>query len=553
MRNGKLLLLALVATSCAGLTANQRSPGAFSNGNFAPSRATAVNYGPDATRSCLRSSAITLVDDGVQNSAKASGKPAPTTEGRLCAVAETFLSWSDESPPADVIGFVASYFGLPSQSLRISVATITTPSSQGEGSEKDKDVAQRLIEPITSFAASNPNPRYAVATQYLNKNQTKVVLVQQDQSLDLQPVPRKLAPGGSAPLAGKVNGDFENLKVLVSDPQGNLDSPKISSDKSFQTELKCGDKPGQFRIEVRGERNGAVSDLANFAVACGGELPVSIAAAAPSGAKSGEASAGAAKETPAAAAPESPEVQEKKVLELINAERTAAGLQPLEPDASVAAVARAISEKKGDISTADLNAALKQNEVASPVILVNPAQSTSGPAAQKAFETRPANRANYMSKDATHAGISVVMSKDAAGKQTAFLTEIFVKELPTVDGSQLKAKLRERIVQKRKDGRAAPLKNDATLDEVAQKYADELVKAKGAMTAERDREILRPLYKSFRSVDYIEGVKADPLDFAEEPAIMRNDKLVGVGVGQGTSVNFGRNSVFVVIIVGTKK
>ena len=554
MRNGKLLLLALVATSCAGLKSNLGAPGAFSDGKFTPGRPPAPNYGPDATRTCMRSTAITLVTDGVASSAKASGKPAPATEGRLCAVAETFLSWSDEAPPSDVVGFVASYFGLPSQSVRVVVATMTsdTAANKEGGAEGEKDTADKLIEPIISYAATVANPRYAVATKYINKFQTKVVLVQQDQSLELQPVPRKLAPGGSTPVAGRISGDFENVEVLVSDPQGNLDKPKVA-DKAFQTELKCADKTGQFRVQVRGVRNGAAIDLANFAVACGGELPVSIAAAEPRGAAGGEGAPGAAKEAKPAAPAESPEAQEKKVLEMINAERTAAGLAAVEADPAVAAVAKAISEKKGDISTADLNAALKQNEVASPVILVNPAQSTSGPDAQKAFESKPANRANYMSKEATHVGLSVVMSKDAAGKQTAFLTEIFVKELPKVDAADLKGKLRERVAQKRKDGRAAPLKDDATLDEVAQKYADELVKSKGVITPERDREILRPLYKTFRSVDYLGGAKPDPLDFAEEPAIMRNEKLYGIGVGQGTSAAFGKNSVFVVIIVGTKK
>lgn len=552
MRNRKLLLLALVATACAGLSANKGSAGSFANGTFTPGEAPAVNYGADPTRTCPRSSVITLVTEGVENSAKASGRAAPTTEGRLCAVAQTFLAWSDETPPAAVIGFVASYFGLPSQSLRVVVATMTSdaPANREGGAEAEKDVAQRLIEPITSFAATAANARYAVATKYVNKTQTKVVLVQQDQSLDLAPLPRKLAPGSSAPLSGKITGDFQNLQVLVSDPQGNLDKPKVEGN-AFQSELKCSDK-GQFRIQVRGERNGAATDLANFAVACGGDLPVSVAAADPNGAaKAGEPAAGAAKAAPAAAEP--PEEQEKKVLEMINAERTAAGLPALEADPAVAAVARAIAEKKGDISTADLNAALKQNDVASPVVLVNPAQAPSGPEAQTAFGTRPTNRANYMSKEATHAGISVVLSKDAAGKQTAFLTEVFVKQLGKVDAGPLKAKLRERVAQKRKEGHAAPMKEDATLDEVAQKYVDEMVKSKGVVTPERDREIMRPLYKTFRSVDYLGGAKADPLEFADEPAILRNEKLYGLGVGQGTSAAFGKNSVFVVIIVGTRK
>lgn len=547
----KLIAVALVAASCAGMNAG-KGGGAFSNGNFTPGKPAATNYGPDATRTCMRSSVITLVNDGVGEAAKTSGKPAPAVDPRLCAVAETFLAWED-TPPPDVTGFVGAYFGLPNARLSVSVATMTaTVAANSEGgAEAEKEMAANLIAPIIAFAGKAPTPRYAVATQYVNKTQTKVVLVQQDQSLDLQPLPRKLAPGATAPLAGKVTGDYTNLKVQISDPQGGLQEIPVSGD-SFQGELKCADKTGLYRVLVRGERSGAGSDLGNFAVACGVDLPASVAAAAPTAPKTAEEGAARKPEEPAGPA-QSPEEQEKKVLEMINAERTQAGLKPLELDPAVSAVARAISEKKGEISGADLTAALKQNQVASPLVEVNPAQGISGTDAHKVFETQPAARAKYMSKEATHAGLSVVLSKDDKGRQTAFLTEVFVKELAKVDLASTKAKLLERIAEKRKAAKVAPIKSDPTLDEVAQKYAEELVKAKGNLSNEKDREVMRPLYKSFGTVDYVPGVKPDPLDMADEPTAVRKDKLIGVGLAQGDSATFGKNAVFVVIIVGSKK
>jgi len=49
-----------------------------------------------------------------------------------------------------------------------------------------------------------------------------------------------------------------------------------------------------------------------------------------------------------------------------------------------------------------------------------------------------------------------------------------------------------------------------------------------------------PLYKSFATVNELGGLKADPLEFAEEAGGRRHAKAVGVGVGVGASPQFGK-------------
>ena len=80
-----------------------------------------------------------------------------------------------------------------------------------------------------------------------------------------------------------------------------------------------------------------------------------------------------------------------------------------------------------------------------------------------------------------------------------------------------------------------------------------MAKDKGKVAKEKVAEIEAPLYKKFATVNELGGVKSDPLDFAEEPGIVGDAKLVGVGVGVGTSPQFGKNSTYVVILLGKRQ
>src|SRR5882724_10997702 len=266
---GLVVAAALTAASglagCAGaLAVNRRSPGTVENGMFKPSLPPAGNYGPDPGRTCPQRGVFGMVQDQMNERFK--GKATPEPEGRLCAMAETLLGWQgadNDFPPESVRQFLSAYFGLP---LTVRQMLITNVDS-----ENDRQIADALSAPVASFAANAEVPRYGLVTTRVKKGVTKAVLVMQDQALELSQIPRKLAPGSSATLEGRVRGTIDKPKAEISTVAGKLQSVPPSADKSIRAQLECGDKPGKIVVQITGENEGADVFLASFPVACGGK------------------------------------------------------------------------------------------------------------------------------------------------------------------------------------------------------------------------------------------------------------------------------------------
>ncbi len=528
------LVTVLLANGCASLEASRRSPGAIANGAFSPTRSPAAQYGPDPTRSCPTGGALPILAADLDEVARGRGKPAPQADGRLCAAAETFLGWDlAELPDESVVSFVSWYFGLPAPVPRVIITTIET--------EEMKDIAGRLVDTVSTFARTAAQPRFGLATSRVRKKASKVVLLMQDASVDLDPLPRRLALNSQATLSGRLLGALDNPKILISDPPGRLETPSVPPGKAFRVDVRCGDRPGRMQVEIRGEEKGAESILASFPVGCGTDLPSSAAVRPPD------------------QGPVQVARHEQKLLELINAERVAAGLAALAWDDAVAGVARAVSESRreevrgGTAPPLDLVERLKRVDVISPLVLQNPARARSAEEAHARFSASPAHRSNFMSAEATHAGVGIAVASEPGGRSSEFVTELFVRELPPVDTEALRGKLRAAITQKRADARAPPIAKDATLEDVAQKYAQELAAARGTLAKAAGDQIVAPLHKSFRTVNLLSGAKGEPLEFAEEPGVVGNGKLLGIGVAQGAHPVLGKNSVYVVVIIGTRR
>jgi len=224
-------------------------------------------------------------------------------------------------------------------------------------------------------------------------------------------------------------------------------------------------------------------------------------------------------------------------------------------DADLAKVARSISEDraKGKGTTSEeLQKRMKELDISAPVLLVSEAQAFGAEEAYTTFSNSPQDRANAMTPDMTNLGIGIAPGPKINDRPMIIVTELFMKQLPPPDAAEVKAKLYEAIQRRRADARAGALAKDPQLEEIAQKYASEMAKDKGQVPKARVAEIEAPLYKGFATVNEIGGVKSDPLEFAQEPAIVGDARLVGVGVGIGTSPQFGKNSTFVVILTGKK-
>jgi len=531
----------LVAGCAGGMAANRRSPGVIENGAFKPGRAPAASYGPDPSLTCPERGVNELVADAIGAVAK--------PEGRLCAIADTLLGWEgtgSDVPPDSVLAVISSDFGLPQPVRRVVIKDVNTAEG-AEGSRgrvegaSEKDVAAMVAEPIRSFASTAQVPRYGFVIQRIKKGVSKIALVMQDQSLEIQPIPRKLNAGQTATLSGKLLGNLVNPKVQYTDAVGKLERAEPTSEKSFTAQLKCGDRPGRIIVSVTAEHEGANAALASFPVGCGTDLPVAAALPKPGGKE---------------AATSDPAAVEKQLADMINAERASAGLQRLEVDTDLAKVARSISDDRAKgkgITSNELTRRLQEMDISAPTILVSEAQALSGEDAYTRLSNSPQDRANAMNSEMTHFGIGVAPGPPVDQRPTVVVSELFLKQVPPPNADEVKANLYKAISRRRTDARAGAVTKDPELEQIAQAYASQMAKDKGKVAKEKVAEIEAPLYKKFATVNELGGVKSDPLDFAEEPGIVGDAKLVGVGVGVGTSPQFGKNSTYVVILLGKRQ
>ena len=525
----------LLTTACAaGLSANKKSPGTLENGEFKPSRPPVDAYGPDKTLGCpaFGSQGALAEEIGLRKSAKAIGN-----DGRLCAIADTLLGWKsgdkNELPPEAVRSFLAQYFGIPGTVRSILISDLQ--------SEDAKVIAQALVDPVVNFAASAQHPLYGMMTERVKKNLTHVVLVLYDEVIELDPVlPRKLAAGQSATLSGQLAGELSKPRIEVVDPIGQQQKAPQPPGKAFKAEIKCGEHAGKILVQVVAEKDGSDGLLGNFPVYC--NLATPLAGKIPAAAKG----------------PVDPAAAEKELLDLVNSDRTAAGVKPLNGLPALSEIARSLAQTRADgkgITSAELNTKLKEAEIAAPMVLESMAQAFSIDDAYTRLSESPDDRSNTMNPNVTDVGVGVVKGPLVGDKQTYIVAELFVKQRAAANAEQVKAKLYTAIEKKRGDARVSSVEKDKMLEEIAQKYAEAAVKSGGRVPPEQEKEIMAPLYKQSMTVNQLGGYvpdEATAIEVSEQPGIIGAAKLIGVGVAVGNSPQFGKGSPFVMVLQGTR-
>ncbi|SRR6266851_6381896 len=549
---GVVVLLFAALAGCAGVGASQRGGGAanIAGGKFTPTAAPAAAYGADPSRKCGSNRISDAVQEAATGAAASARKPAPRADGRLCAIAESLLAWDDKQPVPDALRrFLAEHFGVVQPVARVLVTTFPPQS--------EEDTADRIAEAIRDYLGVASNVQYGLATSRIRQGpidrsalasgtaqpaSTKAALVMQDASLELDPLPRKLEPTGQAVVKGRLLGGLQNAKVLISDTRGKLLQPPEQKTQQFSAPIACEGRTGRIVVEIRGEDQGSPKVLADLPVMCGTDPPTSVELAS--------------------AQPGDPAQQEHAIFDRINQERTSASLPALNWDDRVAQVARAASQSdaqasaKGGgsaITSQEVSQRIRQAGVSSALVLQNPGQGVSAADAHDRFATSPVHRANYMSADATHGGVGVAYYA-IQDTPEAVVNEIFVRELAAIDLATLRPKLREAIDKNRAAAGAPPFKDDPSLEKVAQQYAEQLAAASGDMSNARHSQLVSPLYRSFRTVDLLSGPKGDPMEIADERTVLTTkEKLVGLGLAQGNNPTLGPNTVYMVLIFGTKK
>jgi uncharacterized protein YkwD len=530
-----------LAAAAAPAFAGTKNAGTFAKEVFTPAYPGATSFGPDESRKCPRGGPMSALADTIDDQWK-SDAPKPIPDGRLCAFADTLIDWDPKvNVPLDLTSYLSRYFGLPTNPRLVITVTDT---------DRSRDLGERLAQPTIEFARKATAPRYGLATLRISAKaaargdagqaQTKLVLVLWDHVMDLdQPLPRKLTAGQTVSFSGKLLGDLRNPKVDIGNVDGKLESPAQAAGAAFKADLHCGDRAGELHVELRAEANGAPHLVTNLALSCGVDPAPSLTLSSPF---SGELDAAA---------------EEKKIFDLINADRTALGIVPLEYDPGVAKVARQMAENTRDDlkrgvapGQVDVIKLLKDNDIISSVITANPARAVSPADAHKLLLASPFGRSQYLSTAVTHAGMGLALVTDANGQSSVILDELFVKEQPPHDLAKVREQLKAAVLQKRADARANPLESDPELEAAAQAFADALAASRNDLPKEKDDAIIHPLYKSMGNLQIITGAPKELTDFSEQPNVIANGKLMGLAVAEGVHPVMGKGTVYVVLLIG---
>ena len=240
--------------------------------------------------------------------------------------------------------------------------------------------------------------------------------------VDTQPIPRALAPGGRAALAGTIAPGFVEPEAFVTGADGAVRRLPlaVASDGSFAGEVRCPDHAGRHQVELAASDRTGSTVLANFPLWCGQTPPSELSATVdPDDAR------------PVTSADDA----ETRLVALLNRDRAAAGLPALAIDPAVATVARAhsldmrdhgfvghISPTTGSASDRALAAGIR-----SGVILENIARAYGAAEAQAGLMNSPGHRANALSASATHVGIGVVLGDEVAGRRELYVTQMFIR------------------------------------------------------------------------------------------------------------------------------
>jgi uncharacterized protein YkwD len=235
--------------------------------------------------------------------------------------------------------------------------------------------------------------------------------------LDLDAVPRQLPHGGQARVTGKLLGKFREPHFYITDPRGAARTlPIESKDARFSAEVACGGD-GRYQVEVFGTDAAGPRVLANFPIYCGVAPPVVF-----------EGAAGSVN-----APPPKPAAAEALLLELVNRDRHAAGLPPLQADAALAAIARAHSEDMlenafvGHVSPTTGGPAdrVKRAGIAFVRLLENVGRNASVEELETGLMASPGHRAAILDRLATRVGIGIVIATPTPDAVIVYGTQLF--------------------------------------------------------------------------------------------------------------------------------
>jgi uncharacterized protein YkwD len=361
----------------------------------------------------------------VRDLARRAHMPPPEADARLDLAMNDFARTlgPDDLPAPDAVDFLLPYYGLvdPPPHWLIERAS---PGSDGE-------MAERTAPPVLEALKATPAARLGVGIDR-GGGEVRVVVAVQEKDLELDPIPRRMAPGARVLIAGRIDRRFRDPAVVITAPSGSVRELAagaasaggghsagggLGAGSAFQVAIGCDAGAGRYQVEVTGVTGGGPAVLANFPLFCG--VPVPREAPGPAGVRP--------------AATTVPEA-ETRLLSLVNRDRASAGLPPLALDARLSQVARAHSREMAEAdfvahvspTTGSAIDRVARVGLVPALLLENVGRAYSAEDAESGFMASPGHRGNVLDRRATRIGVGVAVGRDLAGATPLFVTQLMM-------------------------------------------------------------------------------------------------------------------------------
>jgi uncharacterized protein YkwD len=502
--------------------------------HFKPAGEAAPRYAGSPRVSVADPQLENAIEALIDAKARAAEVAPPRFDARLSAVAQDVAQFSTLAPvaPEAAVELSLAHHGLvdpmPTWIIVESSATELT------------DVLAVLAERLPGVMNGPPWTRVG-AGRVTTTTGTRIVLGLQRTGVELQPLARRADVGKSIDLRGRLLTGYSQPQVFASRTDGRVDRLELATPPGgFATRLACA-VPGERDIEIfASDEQGKPALLARFPLYCGVDAPAEVVLPGPTDAPPGP-----------------PAAIERALLTDLNSARASAGLPALTWHDRAATMAREHSESmraREVVSHVSPAGGVIERAAAAGLagvpVMENIGVAASEGEASLGFLLSASQRAILMSREVTHAGIGVVVARDAEGHPRLWVTEVLLRVPPKLTQHQALESAQKAFLAGRARGHAPSLLLDTSLSAIAQAYAEGLVQGAHLDDVRHDAALaldsLNQRYASTVSAELVVG----------NPDLLEGDRLLdaaathyGIGLAIGPHPQLGDGAFYVVVLL----
>jgi uncharacterized protein YkwD len=365
---------------------------------------------------------------------------------------------------------------------------------------------------------------------------------------EFKSIPRNVSPGEVLRLQGEIYPPYQRARMPVTLPNGQVKTfPNLLGNrKGFLFEIPFNQGKGKYTLELLVDEPGSGPRVATI-------LPVYAGQTYPTS----EPSPNPAQENFATVLEAS-----RRIFWLVNNERSRYHLPALQEDALLEQVAWAHSEDMGKNKYfAHINQRGEDpndrfhKAGGKGLVGENIALDTSVEAAHQHLMNSPGHRANILDKNFTHLGVGVYFN----GSQYS-ITQMFMRKNPVIDSNSLSLNILQWVNQHRRLYRVPSIKKDTKIQSAALQHSQAMAADLRLNYQAQGLNFKQRLQRQTKYTGEIDTVLIlanssddvqSKLSKYKKLISKKKFRTVGIGVFQANSNDYGENSLWITIALGT--